>query len=93
MRFFRRLPGVLGDDNSAIEDNRLLMAYSIAHTIRGPEVYEGSKVPDVCAVGNHARISAWRLQQSLALTKVRRPDLLAARLLTERRDSAASRDR
>jgi tRNA (guanine37-N1)-methyltransferase len=33
--------------------------------------------------GNHARISAWRLQQSLALTKVRRPDLLAARLLTK----------
>ena len=78
----RQLPGVLGDDNSAIEDSFVNGLLDCPHYTR-PEVYEGSKVPDVLLSGNHARISAWRLQQSLALTKVRRPDLLAARLLTK----------
>ena len=78
----RQLPGVLGDDNSAIEDSFVNGLLDYPHYTR-PEVYEGSKVPDVLLSGNHARISAWRLQQSLALTKVKRPDLLAARLLTK----------
>ena len=78
----RQLPGVLGDDNSAIEDSFVNGLLDCPHYTR-PEVYEGSKVPDVLLSGNHARISAWRLQQSLALTKFRRPDLLAARLLTK----------
>jgi len=78
----RQLPGVLGDDNSAIEDSFVNGLLDCPHYTR-PEVYEGSKVPDVLLSGNHARISAWRLQQSLALTKVKRPDLLAARLLTK----------
>lgn len=78
----RQLPGVLGDDNSAIEDSFVNGLLDCPHYTR-PEMYEGSKVPDVLLSGNHARISAWRLQQSLALTKVKRPDLLAARLLTK----------
>ncbi len=78
----RQLPGVLGGDNSAIEDSFVNGLLDYPHYTR-PEVYEGSKVPDVLLSGNHARISAWRLQQSLALTKVRRPDLLSARLLTK----------
>ena len=78
----RQLPGVLGDDNSAIEDSFVNGLLDCPHYTR-PEVYEGSKVPDVLLSGNHAKISAWRLQQSLALTKVNRPDLLAARLLTK----------
>jgi tRNA (guanine37-N1)-methyltransferase len=78
----RQLPGVLGDDNSAIEDSFVNGLLDCPHYTR-PELYEGSRVPDVLLSGNHARISAWRLQQSLALTKVKRPDLLAARLLTK----------
>jgi tRNA (guanine37-N1)-methyltransferase len=78
----RQLPGVLGDDHSAIEDSFVSGLLDCPHYTR-PEEYEGSKVPDVLLSGNHARISVWRLQQSLALTKVRRPDLLAARLLTK----------
>ncbi|CAM8432068.1 TrmD tRNA-(guanine-N1)-methyltransferase [Candidatus Methylopumilus universalis] len=78
----RQLPGVLGDDNSAIEDSFVNGLLDCPHYTR-PEVYEGSRVPDVLLSGNHARIRAWRLQQSLALTKVKRPDLLAARLLTK----------
>ena len=78
----RQLPGVLGDDNSAVEDSFVNGLLDCPHYTR-PEVFEGSKVPDVLLSGNHARISAWRFQQSLALTKVRRPDLLAARLLTK----------
>jgi tRNA (guanine37-N1)-methyltransferase len=78
----RQLPGVLGDDNSAIEESFVNGLLDCPHYTR-PELYEGSRVPDVLLSGNHARISAWRLQQSLALTKVKRPDLLAARLLTK----------
>jgi tRNA (guanine37-N1)-methyltransferase len=63
----RQLPGVLGDDNSAIEDSFVNGLLDCPHYTR-PELYEGSRVPDVLLSGNHARISAWRLQQSLALT-------------------------
>jgi tRNA (guanine37-N1)-methyltransferase len=53
-----------------------------------PEVLglEGAKeltVPEVLLSGNHARIKEWRLKQSLALTRAKRPDLLAARSLTK----------
>ena len=40
-----------------------------------PPVFEGEPVPDVLLSGDHARIAAWRLETSLALTRERRPDL------------------
>ncbi len=41
-----------------------------------PQVFEGLEVPEVLRSGNHAAIEAWKKEQSLALTKRRRPDLL-----------------
>ncbi len=41
-----------------------------------PQEYKGLKVPDVLRSGDHAKIDAWRREQSLELTKKRRPDLL-----------------
>lgn len=41
-----------------------------------PYVFNGVKVPDVLISGNHAEIEKWRFQQSLNITKERRPDLL-----------------
>lgn len=40
-----------------------------------PYEFHGVKVPDVLLSGNHANIETWRFEQSLALTKERRPDL------------------
>ena len=43
-----------------------------------PVEFEGVKVPDVLLSGHHANIAAWRLEQSLAITKERRPELYEA---------------
>ena len=78
----RQLPGVLGDADSAIEDSFVDGLLDCPHYTR-PEEYAGKKVPDVLLSGNHAKIRAWRLKQSLAITRAKRPDLLAARPLTK----------
>lgn len=41
-----------------------------------PEVFLGKTVPEVLKSGNHENIRKWRLEQSLAITKQKRPDLL-----------------
>jgi tRNA (guanine37-N1)-methyltransferase len=48
-----------------------------------PEVYENEVVPAVLLSGHHAEIRRWRLKQSLARTRARRPDLLENRQLTK----------
>ena len=71
----RRLPGALGDDESARQDSFAAGLLDCPHYTR-PEVYEGSAVPAVLLSGNHAQIRRWRLKQSLGLTWRRRPELL-----------------
>jgi tRNA (guanine37-N1)-methyltransferase len=78
----RQLPGSLGDADSALEDSFVNGLLDCPHYTR-PEVYEGKVVPEVLLSGNHAKIREWRLKQSLALTRAKRPDLLAARSLTK----------
>lgn len=78
----RQLPGVLGDADSAVEDSFVDGLLDCQHYTR-PEEYAGKKVPEVLLSGNHAKIKEWRLKQSLALTRAKRPDLLAARSLTK----------
>jgi tRNA (guanine37-N1)-methyltransferase len=78
----RQLPGALGDADSAAEDSFVNGLLDYPHYTR-PEVFEGLTVPEVLRSGNHAKIKAWRLKQSLALTRAKRPDLLAARSLTK----------
>ena len=77
----RQLPGVLGDAASAVEDSFVGGLLDCPHYTR-PEVYEGVKVPDVLLSGDHKKIRRWRLKQSLARTRKRRPDLLAHRVLS-----------
>ena len=77
----RQLPGVLGDAASAVEDSFVGGLLDCPHYTR-PEVYEGESVPEVLMSGDHKRIRRWRLKQSLARTRKRRPDLLAHRSLT-----------
>jgi tRNA (guanine37-N1)-methyltransferase len=77
----RQLPGVLGDAASAVEDSFVGGLLDCPHYTR-PEVYEGMGVPAVLMSGDHKKIRRWRLKQSLARTRRRRPDLLAHRSLT-----------
>lgn len=71
----RLLPGVLGDADSATFESFNTGLLDHPHYTR-PVEYRGMAVPEVLRSGDHARIAAWRLEQSLALTKKRRPDLL-----------------
>lgn len=71
----RLLPGVLGDETSALFDSfqdRLLAPPVYTR----PEEFRGWKVPEVLLSGNFARIEAWRTEQAERRTRERRPDLL-----------------
>ncbi len=72
----RLIPGVLGDEMSAIEESFGTTGLLEAPQYTKPAEFQGLKVPDVLLGGNHAKISEWRKQQSLTRTKERRPDLL-----------------
>ncbi|WP_368934618.1 tRNA (guanosine(37)-N1)-methyltransferase TrmD [Alcaligenes faecalis] len=74
----RLLPGVLNDADSARQDsfhadNSGLL--DSPHYTR-PEVYRDQAVPEVLMSGHHGRIQAWRREQSLRLTALRRPELI-----------------
>ena len=71
----RWLPGVLGDDASAVEDSFVNGLLDSPHYTR-PEVYEDVPVPPVLMGGNHAEIIKWRRQRMLEATLKKRPDLL-----------------
>jgi tRNA (guanine37-N1)-methyltransferase len=71
----RHLPGVLGDDASAVEDSFVNGLLDSPHYTR-PEVYEGVAVPPVLMGGNHAEIMKWRRQRMLEATAKKRPELL-----------------
>ena len=77
----RQLPGVLGDAASAVEDSFVGGLLDCPHYTR-PEIYQGAAVPEALLSGDHKRIRRWRLKQSLARTRKRRPDLLAHRVLS-----------
>ena len=78
----RQLPGALGDEESAIEESFADGLLDCPQYTR-PEVYAGEPVPDVLLSGHHANIRRWRLKQSLGRTWLRRPELIAARALSE----------
>jgi tRNA (guanine37-N1)-methyltransferase len=71
----RLIPGVLGDEGSAVQDSFSSGILDYPHYTR-PESFRGWNVPDVLLSGNHAAIEAWRRQRALEITKQRRPDLL-----------------
>lgn len=76
----RLLPGVLGDDESAVQDSYMAGLLDCPHYTR-PEVVDGRSVPDILQSGNHEAIRRWRLKQALGRTWLRRPDLLQGRVL------------
>ena len=70
----RRLPGVLGNEVS-LKDSFTDNLLDCPHYTR-PEVIDDQIVPEVLLSGNHAKINAWRKEQSIKKTKQKRPDLL-----------------
>jgi len=74
----RLLPGVLGDEQSAIEDSFVDGLLDHPHYTR-PEVTGGKAVPEVLLSGDHEAIRRWRRKQALGRTWQRRPDLLEGR--------------
>lgn len=71
----RRLPGVLGDEESANSDSFANGDLDAPYYTK-PEEIAGLRVPDVLLSGHHARIDEWRRLQRKERTELRRPDLL-----------------
>ena len=71
----RLRPGVLGNSASPEEESFSEGLLEYPQYTR-PRSHKGQDVPEVLLSGNHARIDAWREQQSLERTRARRPDLL-----------------
>lgn len=70
----RYVEGVLSEDSIKEESfSNGLLEYP---QYTRPEVFEGMKVPEILLSGNHQRVDEWRKEQSLELTKKKRPDLL-----------------
>ena len=71
----RVVPGVIGDEQSALSDcfqDDLLSAPIYTR----PADYKGWKVPDILLSGNEAKIKNWEMEQAMERTKRLRPDLL-----------------
>jgi tRNA (guanine37-N1)-methyltransferase len=74
----RLQPGVLGDEQSAVQDSFGSDGLLDCPHYSRPEVFDGEPVPPVLLSGHHAQIERWRRERSLELTARRRPDLIAA---------------
>jgi tRNA (guanine37-N1)-methyltransferase len=70
----RLLPGALGGEGAADDESFSAGLLEYPQYTR-PPVYRGMVVPDILASGNHAAIAQWRMEQSIARTRTRRPDL------------------
>ena len=70
----RLLPGVLGNENSKLDETfeNGLLEYP---QYTKPQIWEEKAVPDVLLSGDHNKIKHWRLSQSEAITRDLRPDL------------------
>ncbi len=70
----RFIPGVLGNDESAVNESHQDGLLEHPHYTR-PEIFEGLTVPRVLLEGNHKKIEEWRHAESVKLTETRRKDL------------------
>ena len=72
----RLIPGVLGDENSAIEESFGPTGLLEAPQYTKPAEFRGMNVPDILLGGNHGKIAAWKHEQAVVRTRQNRPDLL-----------------
>ena len=78
----RLIPGVLGDETSALTDSFATGILEHPHFTRPPN-FRGMGVPPVLLSGDHQAIARWRRKQALRRTWERRPELLARAVLSD----------
>ncbi|MBI2357121.1 tRNA (guanosine(37)-N1)-methyltransferase TrmD [Candidatus Dojkabacteria bacterium] len=76
----RLLPGVLGNDQSAISESFTDNTLEYPQYTR-PEDFRGMKVPEVLLRGNHSQIAVWRDNKSREITMKKRPDIVKSEKL------------
>jgi tRNA (guanine37-N1)-methyltransferase len=85
----RLLPGVLGDEESALDESFSHGLLEYPHFTR-PAEYRGAKVPEILRSGHHAQIEQWRAEQARLRTAQRRPDLLRGQENIQNRSDEAA---
>ena len=78
----RLVPGVVGDEQSVVEESFSGGLLDYPHYTRPAEV-AGRRVPDVLLSGHHAEVRRWRRKAALARTLERRPELLTHAVLDD----------
>lgn len=78
----RLIPGVVGNEESILEDSHSNGLLEHPHYTR-PASYNDMEVPEILRNGNHQLIEEWRHKESLRRTFKRRPDLINKRSLTD----------
>ena len=78
----RLLPGVLGDDGSAVEESHSMGLLEYPQYTRPPE-FRGLKVPEVLLSGDHGKVVEFRRREAEKITRARRPDMWEKYLQTE----------
>jgi len=78
----RLVPGVLGDDESSVDESFAEGLLEYPQYTR-PAEYRGMSVPPVLLSGDHGRVARWRREQSVRKTARVRPDLLAGKVLSD----------
>jgi len=71
----RLLPGVLGKDESNADESFENGVLEYPQYTR-PQSFEGRDIPTVLTSGDHGKVEKWRREESIKLTRARRPDLL-----------------
>jgi tRNA (guanine37-N1)-methyltransferase len=74
----RLLPGVMGKLVSGVDESFSEGLLEYPQYTR-PQEFEGQPIPEILTSGDHARVAAWRRAEAEALTRIRRPDLWAAK--------------
>jgi tRNA (guanine37-N1)-methyltransferase len=85
----RLLPGVLGHEDSPVEESFSEGLLEYPQYTR-PAEYRGQAVPEILRSGDHARIAAWRRQQAVIKTARFRPDLVAQASLSDEERALAA---
>jgi tRNA (guanine37-N1)-methyltransferase len=78
----RMIPGVLGKEESMINDSFYNEYLDYPHYTR-PDEFKGLKVPEILLSGNHKEIEKWREKQSFLRTLIRRPEIFVNKKLSK----------
>ena len=88
----RLLPGVMGKLESGSDESFSDGLLEYPQYTR-PQAFEGQPIPEILISGDHAKVAAWRQAEAEALTRIRRPDLWAAKVGQKRPKNAKSEPR